>query len=87
MFLFTIKKFAPVTISGYHTTVVNSLETSISCHLPDEHVITSLISQFKVEHPPFWPPHSQLGLSLGLAHSSPRSLQTTVKGPSLGCDF
>ena len=32
-------------------------------------------------------PYSWLGLSIGLACSSPRSLQTAVEGTSLGCAF
>ena len=63
MHFITVKNFAPVTIAGYCTTVVNTLEVTGSC-LCNEHLITSLLNQFEAERP--WPIHSMLTWDLAL---------------------
>ena len=59
-----VKNFAPVTISGYRTTVVNALEKVTSSRLCNEHLITSLLNQFEAERP--WLTRSTLTSDLAL---------------------
>ena len=49
-FLFKDKHFAPSTIAGYQTTVINTLEKVTGTHPMDNH-LSSLLSQFEVERP------------------------------------
>ena len=71
--LFTVKNFAPVTIAGYRTTVLNTLEKVTGSRPCDEHLITSLLNQFEVERPrptrstPTW----DLALVLHALHGPP----------------
>ena len=45
MHLFMVKNFAPVTSTGYRTTVINTLEKVTGSCLCDEHLITTLLNQ------------------------------------------
>ena len=49
--LFMVKNFAPVTIAGYRTTVINTLEKVTGSHLCNEHLVPSLLNQFEAERP------------------------------------
>ena len=70
--LVTVKKFTPLTIVGYHTTVVNTLERVTSQCLTDEHLIASLINQFEAESPCAgqFSPDQDLALVLHMLHSA-----------------
>ena len=71
--LFTVENFAPVTIAGYCTTVINTLEKVTSSCLYDEHLRTSLLNQFEAERPrPTCSPLTwDLALVLHVIHGPP----------------
>ena len=75
-FLFKDKHFAPSTIAGYRTTVINTLEKVTGTRPTDDHLLSSLLSQFEVERPrpdrsiPGW----DLALVLHALHVHPSNL-------------
>ena len=86
-FLFTAKGFAPTTIAGYCTTIINMLEKVTGHRLADEHLISSLLNQFESERPrlgrstPDW----DLALVLRALHYAP--FEPLTKVPPLGADL
>ena len=86
-FLFTAKGFAPTTIAGYRTTIINTLDKVTGHRLADEHLISSLLNQFESERPqpgrstPDW----DLALVLRALHYAP--FEPLAKAPPLGADL
>ena len=86
-FLFTAKGFAPTTIAGYRTTIINTLEKVTGHRLADEHLISSLLNQFESERPrpgrstPDW----DLALVLRALHYAP--FEPLAKAPLWALTF
>ena len=68
-FLFKDKHFAPSTVAGYRTTVINMLEKVTGTRPTDDLLLSSLLSQFEVERPR--PDRSIPGWGLGLSAPCP----------------
>ena len=72
-FLFKDKRFAPSAIAGYRTTAINMVEKVTGTHPADNHLLSSLLSQFKVKrpHPCNIVPGWDLAVVLHALHSAP----------------
>ena len=86
-FLFTAKGFAPTTIAGYRTTIINTLEKVTGHRLADEHLISSLLNQFESERPRPGQIYPRLGPGACLARPSLCPIRASSQGSPLGADL
>ena len=86
-FLFTAKGFAPTTIAGYCTIIINTLEKVTGHRLADEHLISSLLNQFESEHPRLGRIYPRLGPGACLMRPSLCPIRASSQGSPLGADL